>query len=115
MLDSSPGQDLVAREERMIQSPIAVMATLAGVCAFYFWLAKTTQWKLFKYIVPLIWIYATPIFLRNFGVLPSSSSSYDVLRQYALPAFIVMLLLSVNVGAAVRIMGKTMNDLYGDP
>lgn len=90
----------------MIESPGAVLAVLTGVAAFYFWLERATGWKLFRYIVPLIWIYATPMILRNVGVLPESSPAYDVLRQYGLPMFIVLLLVSVDVGAAVRVMGK---------
>lgn len=90
----------------MIESPAAVMATLCGVAAFWFWITKATGWKLFRYLVPLIWIYATPVALRNTGVLPAESSAYDVLGQYALPAIIVLLLLSVDVGSAVRIMGR---------
>lgn len=90
----------------MIESPGAVLAVLTGIAAFYFWLEKTTGWKLFQYVVPLIWIYATPMVLRNVGVLPESSATYDVLRQFGLPMFIVLLLLSVDVGAAVRVMGK---------
>ena len=90
----------------MIESPAAVMAALIGVPAFFFWLAKATGWKVFDYLVPLIWIYAVPVVLRNVGVLPDSSPSYDVLRQYGLPVVIVLLLLSVDVGAAVRVMGK---------
>jgi uncharacterized membrane protein len=90
----------------MAQSPFAVMAILTAVAAFFFWLEKATGWKLFRYVVPLIWIYATPMVLRNAGVLPAASPAYDVLRQYGLPIFIVWLLLSVDVGAAVRIMGR---------
>jgi uncharacterized membrane protein len=90
----------------MIESPFGVMAVLAGTAAFFFWLEKATGWKLFKYIVPLIWIYATPMVLRNVGVLPEASPAYDVMRHWGLPIFIVWLLLSVDVGAAVRIMGR---------
>ena len=90
----------------MIESPGAVMAVLVGIAAFFFWLEHKTGWKIFQYVVPLIWIYATPMVLRNVGVLPASSPAYDLLRQYGLPLFITMLLLSVDVGAAVRIMGK---------
>lgn len=82
------------------------MATLVGIAAFFFWLEKITRWKLFQYLIPLIWIYATPMVLRNLDVLPASSPAYDVLRQFGLPMFITLLLLSVDVGAAVRIMGK---------
>lgn len=90
----------------MIESPGAVLAVLTGIAAFYFWLERKTGWKLFQYVVPLIWIYATPMVLRNVGVLPEASPTYDVLRQYGLPMFIVLLLISVDVGAAVRVMGK---------
>lgn len=90
----------------LISSPIAVMATLAAICALFFWLAKTTGWKLFKYLIPLIWIYAVPMVLSNTGVLPNSSPAYDLLGTYGLPVVIVLLLLSVDVGAAVRVMGR---------
>ncbi len=90
----------------MIESPTAVLTVLAGTAAFWFWLERATGWKLFKYLVPLIWIYATPLVLRNVGFLPAESGAYDVLRHIGLPVFIVLLLLSVNVGATVRIMGR---------
>lgn len=82
------------------------MATLAAIAAFFFWAERATGWRLFNYLIPLIWIYATPLVLRNVGVLPPSSPAYDLLRQYGLPVFIILLLLSVDVLAAVRIMGK---------
>jgi len=90
----------------MITEPAAVFAVLTGICAFFFWLARTTRWKLFTYLIPLIWIYATPLVLRNVGMLPEESPAYDVMGTYGLPVFITLLLISVNVGAAVRIMGR---------
>lgn len=90
----------------MITSPVGVMTVLVGTAAFWFWMERWTGWKLFRYIVPLIWIYATPLVLRNTGVLPAESGSYDLLREYGLPMFIVLLLLAVDVGAAIRVMGR---------
>lgn len=90
----------------MVESPAAVMAVLVGIAAFFFWLEKASDWKIFRYLVPLIWIYATPVVLRNTGVLPASSEAYDLLRHFGLPVVIVLLLLSVDVAAAVRVMGK---------
>jgi len=90
----------------MISSPAGVMAVLVGTVAFYFWLERFTGWRVFRYLVPLIWIYATPMVLRNLGVLPAASPAYDILGQYGLPMFIALLLLSVDVGAAVRVMGR---------
>ncbi|HEX2163987.1 MAG TPA: DUF819 family protein [Thermoanaerobaculia bacterium] len=90
----------------MISDPVAVMAALVGVAAFFFWLEKVSGWRVFNYLVPLIWIYAVPVLLRNFGVLPAESAAYDLLGRVGLPFVIVLLLLKVDVGAAVRIMGK---------
>jgi uncharacterized membrane protein len=90
----------------MISSPVGVMTVLVGTAAFFFWLERWTGWRVFRYLVPLIWIYATPMVLRNVGVLPGESAAYDLLGDYGLPVFITLLLLSVDVGAAVRVMGK---------
>jgi uncharacterized membrane protein len=90
----------------MIQSDVGVAAVLVGTAALFFWLQRVTRWKLFEFIVPLIWIYATPVVLRNVGVLPASSPVYDLLRHVGLPVVIVLLLVDVDVGAAVRIMGR---------
>lgn len=95
-----------AEATTLISSPIAVMATLAGVAAFFFWADRATGWKLFKYMIPLIWIYAVPMVLSNTGVLPRTSPAYDLLGTYGLPVVIVLLLLAVDVGAAVRAMGR---------
>ena len=89
-----------------ISSPVGVMTMLVGVAAFFFWIHRATGWKLFDYIIPLIWIYATPILLSNLGLLPYQSPAYDLLRQFGLPMFIVLMLIKVDVLAAVRIMGK---------
>ena len=90
----------------MIESPVGVMTVLVGTAALFFWLERATGWVLFRYLVPLIWIYAVPMLLRNVGLLPVQSASYDVLRSVGLPVVIVLLLVDVDVGAAVRIMGR---------
>lgn len=90
----------------LITSPGAVLAVLAGLCALFFWLEKRSGWKIFNFLPPLIWIYSIPVLLSNTGVIPSSSPGYGLVRTYGLPIFITLLLVGVNVAAAVRIMGK---------
>ncbi len=92
--------------ETLISSPIGVLAVLSAVAAFFFLLAQVTKAKLFNYIPPLLFIYATPVFLNNFNVIPSSSIIYSGLSSFALPAFIVLMLIKVNVPAVIRVMGK---------
>jgi len=82
------------------------MAVLVAVVSFWFWLEKKSRWRVFDFLPPLIFIYASPVLLSNTGIIPYSSAAYDFLRQYGLPIFIVLMLIKVDVLSAVRIMGK---------
>ena len=98
-------------ESVLIDSPIGVLAVLSCVAAFFFFLAQVTKAKLFNYIPPLLFIYATPVFLSNLAVggttlIPNSSIIYSGLSKFALPVFIVLMLIKVNVPAIVKVMGK---------
>ncbi len=90
----------------LIESPVGVMAVLVAVVSFWFWLEKKSDWKIFNYLPPLIFIYASPVLLSNSGLIPYESAAYDFLRHYGLPVFICLMLLNVDVVSAVRIMGK---------
>ena len=95
----------------LITSPIGVLAVLCAIAGFFFFLEQKTGARLFQYLPPLLFIYATPVLLSNasFGgvtVLPNASIIYSGLSKYALPAFIVLMLIKVDVPAVVRIMGK---------
>jgi uncharacterized membrane protein len=95
----------------LITSPIGVLAVLCAIAAFFFYLEQATGARLFQYLPPLLFIYATPVLLSNVNVggtiiLPNASIVYSGLSKYALPAFIVLMLIKVDVPAVVRIMGK---------
>ncbi len=79
---------------------------VTAVAAFFFFLEKKSGWKFFKIFPPLLFIYATPILLTNTGIIPSTSPVYGAIKQFALPAFIVLMLLGIDVAAAIRVMGK---------
>jgi uncharacterized membrane protein len=93
-------------DTNLIDSPVGVMAVLVAVVSFWFWLEKKSGWKIFNYLPPLIFIYATPVVLSNTGLIPYESAAYDFLRHYGLPIFICLMLIKVDVLGAVRIMGK---------
>ena len=90
----------------LISSPAGVLAVLCAVAAFFFLIAEVSQARLFQYIPPLLFICATPVFLNNFDVIPSKSVIYSGLSAYALPAFIVLMLIKVNIPAVIKVMGK---------
>lgn len=93
-------------DESLINSPLGVMTVLVAIAAFWFAVEQKTRWKMFNFLPPLLFIYATPILLSNIGVIPHANAAYDFLRAYALPVFIALMLLKVDVLGAVRIMGK---------
>jgi len=90
----------------IVSSPAGVMTVLIAVVAFWFWLERSTRWKIFEFLPPLVFIYASPVLLSNYAVIPFDSAAYDFLYQYGLPVFIVLMLIKVNVLGAIRIMGK---------
>lgn len=92
--------------EALISTPVGVMAVLVAVVSFWFWLEKKSNWKIFNFLPPLIFIYATPVLLSNTGLIPFENAAYDFLRMYGLPVFICLMLINVDVLGAVRIMGK---------
>ena len=93
-------------DSTLIYTPVGVMAVLVAVVSFWFWLEKKSGWKIFDFLPPLIFIYATPVVLSNTGLIPFESAAYDFLRHYGLPIFICLMLIKVDVLGAVRIMGK---------
>lgn len=90
----------------LITSPAGVMTVLIAVVAFWFWVERSTRWKIFEFLPPLVFIYASPVLLSNYAVIPFHNAAYDFLYQYGLPVFIVLMLIKVDVLGAVRIMGK---------
>lgn len=89
-----------------ITSPAGVLATLSGVCAFFFWLEKATGWRLFQFLPTLIFMYLVPVVFTNVGVLPAKSPVYDAIQSLLLPMLLTLLLLNLNVAGAARIMGR---------
>ena len=89
-----------------VSSPIGVLTVLCGVGAFFFFLEERTRWRLFKYLPPLIFIYAIPAVMSNTGVLTKTSAVYDWLSSTVLPMFLVIMLLKVDVASTIKMMGR---------
>lgn len=96
----------VIETEALIHNPAAILATLAGVAGFFFWLEKATGWKFFNFVPPLIFIYLLPAFFSNVGITTSKSPVYGMMSDIVLPMFLTILLLNIDVKSAVRVMGR---------
>ncbi|MBD3258943.1 DUF819 family protein [candidate division GN15 bacterium] len=93
-------------QDYFITEPAGIVAVLAGIASFFFFLEKKTQWSLFNYIPPLLFIYLLPVVFSNTGIIPSSSPVYDFMGDAVLPMFLVIMLLDVDLLATIRVMGK---------
>src|SRR6185503_4634090 len=89
-----------------ITSSTGVLAALSGVCAFFFWLEKYTEWKFFQFVPPLIFIYLLPMIFANNGVLPAKSPVYDTMGTILLPMMLVLLLLKLNIRSVIPVLGR---------
>jgi len=93
----------------VISDPTAVAVALVVLIGVLHWVS---EWKslsgFFRYLPPVIWVYFLPMLLSNAGILPQSSPSYAWIRQYLLPAALILMLLASNVPALVKLGGKAV-------
>jgi uncharacterized membrane protein len=82
---------------------IGVMAVITMIPVFFLWLERTTKWKIFNFLPAIIWIFLTPIFLSYFEVIPRESPIYTNFKALAVPMFIVLMLLDINIRQAVKV------------
>lgn len=94
--------------EPLITDSAGILFILAGNAAFWFFIEAKTGSKLFSYLPPLMFIYILSVAFSNTGLIPIASPVYGWLGKYVLPAFIVMLLLDVDLGATIRVMGRVI-------
>ncbi len=87
----------------LFSEPIEVMAVITLVPVFFVWLEKKTRWKVFQILPAIIWIFLTPIALSNLGIIPRSSPIYDTFKSFAVPMFIVLMLLDINLRQVLRV------------
>lgn len=88
-----------------------VMMVITMIPVFFLWLEKTTKWKVFDFLPAIIWIFLTPILLSNFNVLPGanaaiiprSSPVYSTFRAFAVPMFIVLMLLDIDIRRTLQV------------
>ncbi len=87
----------------LFHDPVGVMAVIVMIPVLFVWLEKRTRWKIFDILPAIIWIFLTPIALSNLDVIPRSSPVYSEFKSWAVPMFIVLMLLDINIREALRV------------
>lgn len=91
------------QSEPLFNDVIGVMAVITMIPVLFLWLEKTTRWKIFDFLPAIIWIFLTPIALSNLNIIPRSSPIYSTFRSFAVPMFIVLMLLDINIREVLRV------------
>ncbi len=96
----------------MITNDAVVFGLLAAILGLVFWTSSRTSgfWKRFYGVVPaLLLCYFLPSLLTTFGVVdPEKSRLYFVASRYLLPAALVLLTLSADLPATLKLGPKAL-------
>jgi uncharacterized membrane protein len=84
----------------MINDPLLVFATLAGVTALAVWLEPRS--KLVRVMSSVLFTIVVAAVLSNTGVIPLHSPVYDALRTTGVPVAVTLILLQVNLAQLKR-------------
>ncbi len=89
-----------------LTDPMAIFAYLAAVLGLIFWASRLPRLhKFFRTIPPIILAYFIPTLSTTFGVTPMASPAYDWMRAYLLPIALLLLMITVDLRAIMR-LGK---------
>jgi uncharacterized membrane protein len=89
--------------ETLFHDPVGVLAVITMIPVFFLWLERKTRWKIFDFLPAIIWIFLIPILLSNTNIIPRSTPIYDHYKSWAVPMFIVLMLLDINIRETLKV------------
>jgi uncharacterized membrane protein len=93
----------------LLTDPMAVFAFLSAVIATVFWLSGLPRLKsLFEVTPPIIYAYFVPTLATTFGIIPAASPTYDWMSRYLLPFALLLLMITIDLRAIVRLGGMAI-------
>lgn len=108
--------------EPLVREPMMVLAVLLGVLATLFWAGRQPGLqRLFRVVPVLVFCYFVPTALSNTGVIPLTSPLYNFIRDWLLPASLILLTIALDLPAIARLgrlallmfLGGTFSILLG--
>ena len=96
----------------MIQNDAVILGLLAATLGVVFWTLRSAHpfWQRFyKYVPALVLCYFLPALFNTFGLIDGEQSKlYFVASRYLLPATLVLLTLSIDLPATLRLGPKAL-------
>jgi uncharacterized membrane protein len=88
----------------LITDPMAIFAWLATLVAIVFWASGLPRLKgFFEITPPVIYAYFLPTLSTTFGITPAASPLYAWIIRYLLPFSLLLLMVSVDLKAILRL------------
>ena len=98
----------------MITTPLAYLATIALIVAFFAFLDLKTNYKILKYVPAVILIYALSMLLASLGMFEQNAQIhhiYKLTKTNLLPAMLFLMLLQVDFRHFLK-LGKSLLIAY---
>ena len=93
----------------MLTDPTAIFIYLTCLLGAVFWLTGVPRLQPFFRVTPaVIYAYFLPALSTSLGITPGSSAAYEWMVRYLLPVSLVLLMVTVDVRAIVRLGGKAL-------
>jgi uncharacterized membrane protein len=90
----------------MIRNPVAIILFLLTIeIAVLYISSRASLKKYFSFLPPVFWIYFIPMLCSTFGLIDPKAAIYQTITSWFLPASLVLLLLSADIKAILR-LGK---------
>ncbi len=95
--------------EALIEDPVPLAAFLLVILALLFAADRhPVVGRVFKVVPLLVFAYFVPALFSNTGVIPTQSPLYDFVKQWLLPASLLLLTLSVDIPGILRLGPKVL-------
>lgn len=108
----------------LLSDPMQVLAVLLAFLGVLFWLnGHERHSRIFRVVPLLVFAYFVPTLLSNIGLIPLESELYSFVKTYLLPASLLLLTLSVDIPAIMKLgrnavvlfLGATATIVIGGP
>lgn len=97
--------------QTLITNPYALLGVLMLVPVLFLSLERWTRWKVFEYLPPVVWIFLFPILLSSLRIIPTSAPVYSAFKAWAVPMFIILMLLDVDLRTTMKVALRSMGVL----
>ena len=93
----------------MISNPTAIFIFLACLLGAIFWLSGLPRLQpLFRVTPAVIYAYFVPAVCTSLGIIPQSSPAYDWMVRYLLPVSLLLLMVTVDLRAVLKLGRKAI-------